>query len=305
MPASADFAVFDKKLRELMENLASAMRQIGESPKPDDVHDLRVAIRRLEQALKVCKGQLPRTQVKALRRRLKDLFSKAGSVRDYDIAGELLLERRSPANSGLKPRIRASRKRAAKNLRSALQRRSLLKRVSRWYDNLAGSGGLKLEPPPVVAGKVLPRLAELFFQKGELAAASGPGKQLHKFRIQSKEFRYTLELFLSVYGSEGEEWIREIKELQTALGDINDCRTVLSMADELDYGHKVEISLRNSELRKIRQFRKIWARQFSRSAAERWIAKLRAPAESRPVRKPVIRSASVAKPVIMPASASA
>ena len=230
----------------------------------------------------------------------------AGSVRNYDIAGELLLKRRTPANSELKRRIRASRKEAAKELWAVLERRSLCKRASKWYDNLAGSGGLQLEPPRNVASKVLPRLASLFFQKGEMAAASGPGKQLHEFRIQSKQFRYTLELFLPAYGSEGEEWIRKIKELQTALGDINDYRTVLSMADELEYGDKVEASLKSSELRKIRQFREIWARRFSRSAGEQWIANLRVPEKPQPMRKPVRWNAGPAETsIVMPATASA
>jgi CHAD domain-containing protein len=75
---------------------------------------------------------------------------------------------------------------------------------------------------------VLPALAEEFFDSGNAAiSAHASYRKLHRFRLQAKRFRYTLELFESFYGTEMSQGAEILKELQDRLGAINDCATTL------------------------------------------------------------------------------
>ena len=46
---------------------------------------------------------------------------------------------------------------------------------------------------------------------------------MHKFRLRTKRFRYTLEMFKDLYGPGMLKRIESLKQVQTYLGDINDC----------------------------------------------------------------------------------
>jgi hypothetical protein len=142
-----------------------------------------------------------------------------------------------------------------------------------------------------MARSTLPQHCQRFFQAGETAVSHSSGKKLHSFRIQAKKFRYTLELFVPVYGPVAEAWIREVRSVQTVLGAMNDYRTVHSMAADAGCRKKLLASLKDAELRKIRQFRAIWAERFSRDAAAHWIQTLRTHGEERSItRKPITSS---------------
>lgn len=82
--------------------------------------------------------------------------------------------------------------------------------------------------PAVSAGenarRALPRLAREFFTLGRAAAGPGaPPAQLHAFRLASKRFRYSLELFLPLYGPHLAECVEQVRRIQSLLGDRQDC----------------------------------------------------------------------------------
>ena len=129
----------------------------------------------------------------------------------------------------------------------------------------------------------MPRLAQNFFAAGEAAAARSSVEKLHDFRILVKKFRYALELFVPIYGPVAEEWMREIRSVQSILGTINDYHTVLSIAGDVGGSTKLQAALKKSERRKIRQFSEIWSERFSRATATSWIRALRSGGENRRV----------------------
>ena len=57
---------------------------------PDGVHDLRVAIRRLSEVLRVCDNLFPEGAAAIVRKDLRSVMRVAGEVRNHDIAAELL-----------------------------------------------------------------------------------------------------------------------------------------------------------------------------------------------------------------------
>src|ERR1700694_3222483 len=77
------------------------------------------------------------------------------------------------------------------------------------------------------AKELLPKLAHKYFEVGRKAAdGKRTPAQLHKFRIATKKFRYTLELFEPVYGPSIERHIDKLRELQSILGKLNDHHTL-------------------------------------------------------------------------------
>jgi CHAD domain-containing protein len=279
-----------EQIRRRIERLAFQASRTAKSPGPDAVHDLRVALRRAEQALVTFKLQLPRKVVKRIRKQLKMVLSSAGEARDCDIAGQILLKLDQPGAARLRREIRAQRKTAERALLARLRRLSLRTRISRWFT------ALKLDAPPTgpavdmpaLARTTLPRLVQRFFDAGESAASHNSGEKLHEFRIRAKKLRYTLELFVPVLGPAVEDRIADIKSVQTILGAMNDYRSVLAVATSSGCSRKLTASLKRSERRKIRQFRHVWAEKFSGSSAAEWKRLLQSSSESGHIpRKPI------------------
>jgi CHAD domain-containing protein len=284
----------EEQIRRLIERLAYQANRTAKSPSPEAVHDLRVAIRRAEQALITFKPLLLRKPVKRIRRQLKAVLSTAGGVRDCDIALAILLKIKLPEADELRRVIRVRRKTAEKGLLARLKRLSLRRRISNWFADLKlheTQAGSATGTPPVAAS-VLPRLAQRFLEAGEAAASHNSSEKLHDFRIRAKKLRYTLELFVPVYGPPVEEWIGKIKSVQSILGAMNDYRSVLALAAEFGCGKKLKTSLKRKERRKIREFREVWAGQFPGSIAVEWKRIVRAGRQApRIARKPMASEA--------------
>lgn len=283
----------DEQLRRLIERLAFQANRTAKSPAADAVHDLRVAIRRAERALSTFKVRLPRKAVKRIRKQLKDVLSSAGEVRDYDVCTKILSKMRGPGSAALQEEMRARRKAAEKHLQTRLKRLSLRTRLSKWFDNLNlnhPQAAVSEEMMRTLAWRTMPRMVRSLFEAGDAAVAPGSGEALHDFRILAKKFRYTLELFAPLYGRIAEEFLDEIRAVQSILGTINDYRTVLVIADRTGIGGKLQAALKRSERRKTREFREIWSQRFTQQAAARWIRFFRTGEERRIARKPVASS---------------
>lgn len=88
------------------------------------------------------------------------------------------------------------------------------KKTSMDWDALLGAGeNVRLRLPAAVAE---------FFALGRKAVAGESPAQLHAFRLASKRFRYTLELFRPLYGPGLEPRIEAVRKIQSMLGDRQD-----------------------------------------------------------------------------------
>ena len=88
----------------------------------EDIHDLRVAVRRLSRCLRVFAPFYPARSWKPMRRRLSGLMDACGSVRDRDIAIGLLEKAGVPAASPLVRQLDQERRAADEELRRELRR---------------------------------------------------------------------------------------------------------------------------------------------------------------------------------------
>ena len=106
----------------LLRRLASQVTRTARTGDAEAIHDLRVAIRRLSRCLRVFAPFYPGHSWKPVRRRLGDLMDACGSVRDRDIAIELLAKAGVPSVSPMVRRLDEERRDAEAELRRELRR---------------------------------------------------------------------------------------------------------------------------------------------------------------------------------------
>lgn len=116
----------------------------------------------------------------------------------------------------------------------------------------------------------MPKLARQYFDEGRDALAPGTSwKQMHKFRLRTKRFRYTLEIFKDLYGPGLAKRIDSLKKLQTYLGDINDCIVTSQMLKDMDGMSGIREKLMEKADGEMEKLRKFWAATFDAEGAER------------------------------------
>jgi CHAD domain-containing protein len=79
-----DFALL--KTSSLLDDLVFAITAAGRSPDVDTVHKMRVAIRRLQQALRLFGIYLRKSGVAQIKKELRVIMDVAGELRNRDIA---------------------------------------------------------------------------------------------------------------------------------------------------------------------------------------------------------------------------
>jgi CHAD domain-containing protein len=259
----------------LLGRLAFQMNSTRKAPDAAAVHDLRVSIRRFHQALAVFKSSFPGKDTRKIRRRMKKLMLVAGEVRNLDIALKLLSKSRTPEAAGLRTKLQSQRKDSERVLIGALKRRMERKSSMKWRTALeaalaAGTDGDARIAVEQTAHRILPRMAADFVDRGNAASESKVSpEKLHAFRLASKKFRYTLELFAPLYDAALNGWLESIKAIQTVLGDINDCATVAQMLAGYKGSGATETWLKKRQRRKTEQFSKQWQEEFGDAAAVR------------------------------------
>jgi CHAD domain-containing protein len=118
------------------------------------------------------------------------------------------------------------------------------------------------------ASQKLPTLSQAYFRAGRLLFTAKPTVgALHKFRLETKRFRYTLELFQPCYGPGLEERLKLLRNIQDLLGEINDCATTQKLVRAQPVG--VSKFLERRMLVKTRALRISWQQAFD-SAEPSW-----------------------------------
>jgi CHAD domain-containing protein len=85
-----DYAI--EQMNHLLTRLAFQVHRAAKKPGADEIHDLRVSIRRFSQGLCVFNDFFPAWEVKKVRKRLKRMMHLTSEIRDRDITLEFLAE---------------------------------------------------------------------------------------------------------------------------------------------------------------------------------------------------------------------
>jgi CHAD domain-containing protein len=141
------------------------------------------------------------------------------------------------------------------------------------------------------AVEVLPALARAFFAQGKTLTPQVKLEALHDFRIRSKRFRDTLELFRPCYTPRLERLLQSLRDVQQLLGEMNDLTTTRQMLTDRGLAKSQHHVLDILEVRmaeKAEQFFSLWTQTFARQDEERrWVSYLAGGTFNpiRPVRK--------------------
>jgi CHAD domain-containing protein len=264
-----------QRASELLDRLEHEVRRAAKHPDADAVHDVRVAIRRLRQCLEVFAPLFPSRVSKKLRERVRRVLKTAGELRNLDIAIELLKKSRLAGTGPLIREIRKERVKTAKEFVEAIAKLRDGDIAGKWRSKLAAPSNKRVLIEDYVG--TLPVIAAGFFEAGERAAdASADSDTLHKFRIKTKKFRYTLELFEPVYGATLNARMRVLRNVQQRLGDINDYAASARILKNYRDGHGAVVDrglehLARLAAAEVKDFRRYFHRALGPKQKGLWI----------------------------------
>ncbi|BCR06810.1 hypothetical protein DESUT3_38790 [Desulfuromonas versatilis] len=221
-------------LRRLLEALEAREAGTRAGRDPEELHDFRVAVRRIRSALGRLKGALPTAAREEFAPEFAWLGAATGPPRDMDVyllkfpayrdslpaevrddlepLRRFLLERQGAEQAGLVEVLDSQRYRRLKE---------------RWREFLTAPAAA--EPPggqrPLgeVADRRLRKSLRRVLEQGAAIDDDSPAENLHELRKSCKKLRYLLEFFQDLYpAGEAGRFIKALKGLQDNLGDFQD-----------------------------------------------------------------------------------
>jgi CHAD domain-containing protein len=224
---------FLKLAHKRLERFVTLLPKVTVSDDPDVIHDLRVASRRLQQALRVITPKPKPAKSKKTIRVLRQVRQALGPCRNLDVNLGLIREKRQHAAAGMIQRAwemvegdleekrqslleRARRTVAYHDIFAFIERaKAVLKAADHDDEAFETSAIGKLEE---TVSESMTTWEEAFATAYEQRDASA----LHGFRLASKKLRYRAELLVDLGQGNTRPMVDELKKLQRALGDWHD-----------------------------------------------------------------------------------
>ena len=218
----------------------------------EELHDMRVATRRLRAALSLFADVLPETALKA-REEIGWVGQGLGAVRDLDVQIEQLGEWLDAAEQEdrealaiLRSLLQEQRETARAAMLEMLDSRRYEAFVSRFGRTLRARHLARSGPAAQPALALAPDLIEARFRSvrkaGNRIGPDSPAAEYHRLRIRGKRLRYALEFLGDLYPGRTQPLIKRLVAVQDLLGLHQDAdvaidrlrQLALSGADDLD-----------------------------------------------------------------------
>lgn len=198
---------------------------------PEDVHQMRVATRRLRSHLRTLEPLLDGDWAESLREDLRWLGTELGRVRDADVlalrlraSAATLPARDRQSAKDLLDRLAEARRGDLRTLLEALRSERYLALVERLVEAARAPRTRPAADAP--AREALPPRVRRRWRRLRRSAsecgADAPPEQLHAVRIRAKHARYAAELVAPVFGRPARRFARAVRRVQQALGDAQD-----------------------------------------------------------------------------------
>jgi CHAD domain-containing protein len=193
---------------------------------PEELHQVRVATRRLRAVLRAARPLLDTEWSESLRVELAWLGAALGPVRDLDV----LLERLRAEIAELEPQERRAAGRFLRLLENerGVARAALLDALTsdRYAELLTRLEAAAVAPRARAADVPLKEIAAREFRKLRKAVRAlpvdPPDDELHAVRIRGKRSRYAAELAEGVVGKPARRFVRDAKRFQDVIGEHQD-----------------------------------------------------------------------------------
>jgi triphosphatase len=242
------FAVLRRNLAVMLEHEPGT--RLGEDP--EELHDMRVATRRMRAALALFADGLP-VRAQHVRAELGWLADALGAVRDLDVQLERLEEWAAEvpdADRGvledLGRLLHRQRDAARGRLLAALESARYERLVASFATMLRQGPSRRSAPARVPAAAVVPDLVRMrhraVTKAAKRARRSAAADDFHALRIRCKRLRYALEFVSDLYGAQVGKYVKTLVRLQDALGLMQDARVASERLHALVLDEGAELS---------------------------------------------------------------
>jgi triphosphatase len=195
---------------------------------PQELHDLRVAGRRLDAILRQFRSSLPESFLQ-IRPTLKTVLSALGHARDLDVAlCELeAFSRELPKSDResvepLRLHLASERGRARTRMLNVLDSIRVQKSMRELTSLLSAPSVISAQSAPELALNAAPELIRRRYRKlrkgADLLTPDSSVQAYHEVRGQVKKFRYALEAVDVIYGKPADAMLRALRRWQEKLG---------------------------------------------------------------------------------------
>lgn len=268
-----------RMLRRTFERLLARIDAVEKDEDPEDVHDARVATRRLRASLQVVEGIFDAGLLRELRRGLRRVARSLGVVRDYDVFLEAvrafrdrLPEERRSIMEPLLTAIESARAPARARLIADLKSKRFERFLYQFAVFLTTPGvGVVDQTETGVPTRVRDFAGSAIWRRYEQWRAfdavldGAPDEVRHTARIAGKRLRYTLEFFADALGPGVDQALRPLMDLQELLGNLQDAVVAREYIRELkltdDPGAQEYLAALDVEHdRLLTSFSRLWAK---------------------------------------------
>ena len=208
--------------------------RLGEDP--EELHDMRVATRRLRAALKLYSDVLPKRSER-YERDLRWVAGALGEVRDLDVHLQRLSEEASRNGEVLEEVVSLLRERrieARRGMLEALDSNRYQRLIASFSATLRRGRSPSPTDPILVAA---PELVRDRYKKVRKSANTlredSPPEHFHDLRKKGKRLRYALEPLQEIYGKPAKKMVKLLKKVQDDLGDHQDLIVAAGLMEEL------------------------------------------------------------------------
>jgi CHAD domain-containing protein len=245
-------AIIAETLGHLLANQPAAL-----AGDPEGVHQVRVAVRRIRSALRLFSPHLESHAKRLFEDELRHAGQTIGEARDWDVfCGEILpqvSETPEARKSSEMMKSPAEARRAAAHQTCVRQLqdpsfRALLLGLAAWIEegredsDQVGDKDLKREIGDI-AEELLDRLDATATKRGRVVRPGASPVELHPLRKSLKKVRYSVEFLQSIFPpKKAKRFLRRLKKLQEALGEINDAAMATQLAEGLAADKHLELA---------------------------------------------------------------
>jgi CHAD domain-containing protein len=197
------------------------------------LHEMRVAARRLEAAIRLFRDYLPAWAIGS-RTTLRTVMQTLGTTRDFDVQIEFFRsckDQLSPDEARLleplEARLAADRAQAHARLLEVLDAPETQQWLARWveFTNSAPTVQSDVQAaahPAAFALAALRRQYKRVRKAAERLSSESTAEEYHEVRSRVKRLRYALEAFAPLCGEPAAKFLRGLVRVQTVLGDYQD-----------------------------------------------------------------------------------
>src|SRR6201987_1426806 len=198
--------------------------RLGEDP--EELHQLRVAARRIDATLGLFKRQLPGALVRA-RKPTKAVLRSLGAARDLDVqlselasyCADLPEEQRAAAEP-----LRALLERERTRARARMLRSLDAEPTRRWLETLSQAAGAEqsaangADPVMVVMPERVRRRFRKLRKSVRKLRPKSSMEEYHQVRRRAKQLRYATECGVIMFGKPADDLLKALRRLQDKLG---------------------------------------------------------------------------------------